>query len=438
MSNTVIDTRNLPRDIDLERAVLGVLINDCAKIKLVQDCGERLFYNASHWTIFRAMDFLWEHEGQFDQLTLTGHLRDTGELDNAGGEACIAGIAGEIISTMIPDAWLESLRDKAARRKIITVASAHRERCFNGGEDAREIAASMLTHLKGVRSMLGGKETMLSELVREWVLSSDGVFQSSDVHRELDLRTRRDKQNCSKILGRLTEEGIIERVGVKRGQYRKIEGDLERMDWRCAAGEPLDIRWPFGIEDYVELMPGNIAVVAGEPNAGKTAFLLNFIKMNMARHEIHYFSSEMGGAELRKRLEKFDSPPLDRWKFNAWERSRDFADIIRPDAVNVIDYLEIHEDFYRLGGQIKQIFDRLKHGIALIAIQKNRGTDLGRGGIATLEKPRLYLSLAPGECTIVKGKHWASDRSPNGLVNQFKLVKGASFIGNGWEQPKVA
>ena len=51
-------------------------------------------------------------------------------------------------------------------------------------------------------------------------------------------------------------------------------------------------------------MPGNIIVVAGEQNAGKTAFLLNFVRLNMTRHEMFYYSSEMGASEMRKRLEK--------------------------------------------------------------------------------------------------------------------------------------
>ena len=100
--------------------------------------------------------------------------------------------------------------------------------------------------------------------------------------------------------------------------------------------------------------------------------------------------------------------------------------------MNVIDYLEIHEDFYRLGARIKEIYDRIKKGSAVIAIQKNRNTDLGRGGIATLEKPRLYLAMKPHELTIVKGKNWASQANPNGLSNEFRLLNGPRFEFGEW------
>ena len=56
-------------------------------------------------------------------------------------------------------------------------------------------------------------------------------------------------------------------------------------------------------------MPKNIIVVAGTPNAGKTAFLLNVVQMNMSgKMPIHYFSSEMGSMEFKGRLQKFDLP----------------------------------------------------------------------------------------------------------------------------------
>ncbi|MCE5249323.1 DNA primase, partial [bacterium] len=175
-----------------------------------------------------------------------------------------------------------------------------------------------------------------------------------------------------------------------------------------------------------------VVVIAGEPNAGKTAYLLNVVRMNMARHDIHYFTSEMGAAEFRKRLSNFSDVALDDWRFNPRERSTNFADVIRPDAVNIIDYLEIHEDFYRLGGQIKAVFDRLRKGIAVIALQKNLNTDIGRGGIATLEKPRLYLAMKPGALTIVKGKNWASRTNPNGLSSRFRIINGARFDFGEW------
>ena len=136
----------------------------------------------------------------------------------------------------------------------------------------------------------------------------------------------------------------------------------------------------------------------------------------------------MGAEELRLRLEKFELP-LSDWKFKPYERASNFGDAIVPDAVNIVDYLELTDNFYQVGGQLKAIFDRLTTGIAIIAIQKKAGIDMGRGAEFSLEKARLYLSMDSGELKIIKGKNWAQPgQNPNGKVFTFKLVNGANFI----------
>jgi hypothetical protein len=259
-------------------------------------------------------------------------------------------------------------------------------------------------------------------------LITSGNFLITDVYKDLDLITRDNKMKCATILGRLVEEGLIERYGERRGSYRIVDPFMERMNWIDSEGGLLDVKYPFGLEDYVETMRKNIIVVAGEANSGKTAFMLNLIRLNMYRFRVHYFNSEMGSHELKKRLVKFGIP-LENWKFHAWERSRNFEDVIRPDAINIIDFLELSEEFYKVSGIIKKIFDKLTTGIAVIALQKNKGRDEGIGGFRTLEKPRLYLAMEPNKLKIVKAKNWVSDViNPNGLEVNFKLVQGCKFI----------
>jgi len=225
----------------------------------------------------------------------------------------------------------------------------------------------------------------------------------------------------------MVEEGIIEKYGDKRGVYRRLEKECDEIDFLHASNDTIDLHWPFQIERYFKTLPKNPVIVAGEPDAGKTAFLLNFIRLNMVRHKVHYFSSEMGNIELKGRLSKSDLP-LEKWTFDARERASNFADVIDPDDVNVIDFLEIHDEFYRIGAMIKEIFDKLKGGIAVIALQKNKNTDYGLGGMRSVEKARLYLAMEPGKIKIMKAKNWATEVNPNGLICDFKLVQGCKFI----------
>ncbi|MBW2618874.1 MAG: hypothetical protein JRC92_08370, partial [Deltaproteobacteria bacterium] len=195
----------------------------------------------------------------------------------------------------------------------------------------------------------------------------------------------------------------------------------------------VDLKWPFGLERLIDLYPKNIVVVAGAPNAGKTALLLNLIRLNMTKHQITYFSSEMGPEELKLRLLNFEDLSPDDWNFGAYDRSSNFVDVIQPNAVNIVDYLEVTDDFYRVGGEIKAIHDKLDKGLAVIALQKKKGAELGRGAEFSIEKPRLYLALDDGELKIIKAKNWGPEaketgQNPNGKIFYFSLVNGCKFV----------
>lgn len=269
--------------------------------------------------------------------------------------------------------------------------------------------------------------------VMEFVASvAGGALSLLDCYNSLHLTSKKEKSACRMAFTRLCRMGWIEPYGNKSGTYRKIDRHVEAIDYLHASGEMLDLKWPFQIERLCGIMPKNIIVVTGSPDTGKTAFLLDFIRRNMMRYKVFYFSSEMGALELKSRLEKFPQLPITGWNFTPIERSGNFADVIQPDDVNVIDFLEIHEDFYLIGKWIKEIFDKLNKGIAVIAIQKNtgKGVDIARGGVGSLEKPRLYLSLSnnPHTLKIVKAKNWMNDMiNPNGLFIRYKIVGGCQF-----------
>ncbi len=271
------------------------------------------------------------------------------------------------------------------------------------------------------------KDINIAQEVANWVTVTSGHFSVTSCYNELQLVTKRQKTAVRVAIRRLVQKGILEKRGQRDGVYRRIETECEEIDWRNAPTQDLDIDWPLGLSALTKIYPGNIIVVAGVPNCGKTAFLLNFIKKNMSEHKIHYFNSEMGGAELRMRLGKFKDVNLADWTMKVWARSGNFADVIKPDAVNVIDFLEVHNDFWKVGEMLKDIHDRLKRGIAVVALQKSKEKEVGRGGDMGLEKPKIYLAMDPGRITIIKCKEWRGNENPNGLSMTFKLVGGSKF-----------
>jgi hypothetical protein len=164
----------------------------------------------------------------------------------------------------------------------------------------------------------------------------------------------------------------------------------------------------------------------------------------MATHEVHYFSSEMGDRELKKNLRRFNDLLPEHWTVKFHERSSNFADVIRPDAMNIIDFLEVTDDFFLIGKHIKEIFDKLQKGIAIIAIQKDPHKELGRGSSMSIEKARLYLTLdfdtANRRTTfrIKKAKLWATDTNPNGMELSARLTSGMQYEYTPWGLPVVS
>jgi hypothetical protein len=241
------------------------------------------------------------------------------------------------------------------------------------------------------------------------------------------------KKNISRILSRLVDEKVIVRVSNKNGCFRKVERECEEMDLLNADSKnTFDIDFPLGLSKLVRLYPGSIVIIAGDQNAGKTAFLLNTVRNNLVRYSgrIHYFNSEMGDDAFKERLEDFGYP-IDSWldhvKF--MRREDNFSDVIHSDDLNIVDYLEVLEDFHQVGRKIKDIFVKLKRGIAIIGLQKKGGSDLGRGAEFGLEKPTLYLSMGNGKLKIIKAKSWANrHKNPNGMEFVFKLAGGCRFV----------
>jgi len=191
---------------------------------------------------------------------------------------------------------------------------------------------------------------------------------------------------------------------------------------------------PFQLEDKVKIHPKNIIVIGGTPDGGKTAFLLNVAAMNRNSHHIFWFTSEMGVDELQGRVDPMGIG-REEWhgKITTIERSSNFQDVIRPEGLNIIDYLELSgDDYLKVGEHIRRIWEKLTTGVCFIAIQKRYGSDLPQGGIGAIEKARLALSFEKGIVKIVKGKNWRDSKSnPNGLEMEFKLVDGWKFIESG-------
>ena len=251
---------------------------------------------------------------------------------------------------------------------------------------------------------------MLRELTQAIVLSYlqlvSGTFNTRSMQAELGIITPEGKGHLRVILHRLCEAGVIAKTSLD-GTYRKIEAEKVPMDWRSAdPGNIVALKWPFELEKYAAIYPKNIALIAGSKQEGKSTFLYNFIKLNMNKHRIDLFNSETGKEQMKDRFVDLGIP-LDA-PFDVYERYDNFADVIDPDRISVIDYLDLNSEFYLAGAEIDAIFRKLNTGIAVIGMQippptvtytkggvkKVIDRDYAYGGGTTAKRAFIYVSMS--------------------------------------------
>ena len=280
---------------------------------------------------------------------------------------------------------------------------------------------------KALESMSTGRKWQ--EEVTNWAEGTSGYFSVRSCYEEVGATTARDKTAIRQALFVLKKSGVIE-PWTKNGWYRKKESALVEMDWRNASLEPIRVSMPIDMDTLVNFYPGDIIVFAGEGNSGKTALCFDMIEKNMGEWGCHYFSSELGSAKIKKRL-SFHDTPLDQWKFSVYDRHDNYGDVVFKDGLNFIDFVMVTEDFWKVGGIIKDVHLALRggKGMAMICLQKDPYKEFGRGGAMTMDLASLYVNLLnPGTAKVIKAKDWSGESNPNGKICKFKLVKGAKFI----------
>jgi len=301
-------------------------------------------------------------------------------------------------------------------------------------EDVPRIESYMKEIGEAVGLRLLEKHKTVAERAREYIAATDGWFELHMLYRELQIATDADACKAAKMaVLREYKKGNIEKHGKKNATYRKPDYDCEEIDILNAGDKPVTLYLPLDLHEHVALYPGDVCVVAGKWNAGKSAFLLECARLNMKEHDTWYFTSEMKGPRFKKRVQLMEGVTLDEFAENVTIRGREggFHDVIQPNSLNLIDYLQINEDFYRVGAQIREIAEKLQQGLAIVALQKDAAATYGYGGQKGLQRPTLYLTIDDGVVKIVKAKDWVTSSNPNGKIQKFKLYKGVNFQAEG-------
>jgi len=273
----------------------------------------------------------------------------------------------------------------------------------------------------------------ISPLVDQWLQIHQGeTFQHEAVCKDLQAVSREARQLVSIKLNNEVKGGRLQKLN---RYYRFIVSTFKELDWLNASDEPvLDISWPYGIEDNThfgfdgtcQISPGDIIVNAGVTNTGKTTFALNFLWANMDRYPCILMGNEYTPAKFKQtanRMSQWISPIREdgKPKFRLVERHTAWQDIIEPDSINIVDWINLNDNFYQIGSIIEQIKTKLRNGICLITIQKDASKEFGTGAGFGTHLASLYITMDFNRLTVKKCKaHSGID--PNNKSYGFNIV----------------
>lgn len=296
------------------------------------------------------------------------------------------------------------------------------------------------THRKYVTELYNGNfgdvTKAIAKEVDEFVDITDEKFHITQCYKFLQLPTDKEQRNYaekaaySKII-RLKEKKILEALG--SGYYRKIRTKKEVMDWWNADMNEVPIDLPFGLGNYHRVFPDNIMGAAGVSNMGKTTYTYDTIFRNLGNKELWDFykkkyqreplfelhDTDTGKQNTRERIQYLTNGDEDLWKrcvttYLCKPNDPNIADLINPDMITLIDYLQFTEAFI-ISEVLDKIYQKLRNhkGVCFYNLQKTPGRDTGEGAYKSLHKATLYIAIDQGRMKVVKSKNRRQENIDN-------------------------
>lgn len=275
-----------------------------------------------------------------------------------------------------------------------------------------------------------GRTRDLKAVVEDYLDFAQHDVSVFEISRDLNITTKEEKGRLRTILCRLCDDKIIENTG--RGLYHKVK-ESKFVDWISTVSEPVKLWLPFELSspDFSVLTHGDIVLFMGSPNTGKTAVSMAIAKENRHKYNVYYFSTEISAEQFRRRMSKFADCSIEQMsEINFATEFGSFADAIVPGRgnLNIIDYIEVYDNFWEIGTILAKIHSKLDGAMAICNVQKDPKKEYGIGGNFSQWKPMLTVALDPGNiATIRKLKEWACKDNPNYKVFNYKLIDGCRF-----------
>lgn len=281
--------------------------------------------------------------------------------------------------------------------------------------------------------------------VEWWLENEEDEFYLDKLRTKHQIDPESD--NFYKAISRLCDEKKLRRLG--RGLYRKIK-PVKPIQWRDAdESKYYDFKWfkshsdysTFGFEDTINISANDLVVIAGVSNYGKSTLALNLLGENVDTNPCILMGNEyttlanMPSPKFKRRMMRMNwvdwGTPDGKDKFLLLPIRKNYEDYIEGGNLTIIDWINLTDNFYRIGKIFEDIKTATGNGVAVAVIQKEEGADLGRGRGFTRDMADVYFSIDPygkGESRLTVGKVKDPKRPIEGRIWAFKIVDSGANL----------
>jgi replicative DNA helicase len=241
-----------PHNDEAEQAVLGALLIDEDAISVaIQYLRSEDFYTTAHKRIYEAILGLFNKGLKADIITVTGELRQTGKLDEAGGPDYVASMTSIVPTAANIEYYAQTVQDYSLRRALLRVSY--------------EISATAFD------------EAMEPRLILEE--NQQKLFDLSDNRHAFSFKSAKE------IIPDAIK--IIENIYHSKKEYTGIPSGFDDLD-KLTSG----------------FQPSELIIIGARPSMGKTALALTMAAHISIVRKIPtaFFTLEMSDMALAQRL----------------------------------------------------------------------------------------------------------------------------------------
>lgn len=151
--------RNIPANIDAERAVLGsIMIDPDAMEKIAGLLLPKDFFRERHGWLYETMSFLYERREPLDYVTIIDDLERRNRLTDIGGPAFLTDLLTNTPTAAYAEHYAKIVKRDAVLRGLIAVSGNIAELAYNSGElTLEEVMAKAEQMLTAVEAPVSDK-----------------------------------------------------------------------------------------------------------------------------------------------------------------------------------------------------------------------------------------------------------------------------------------